>query len=265
MTQGIARVTEARCGSRRLRREAKGVCRSTDLRGFTLIELLVVIAIIAILVALLLPVLTRAKVQANSTACKNHLHQMGLALKMYVEDNGAYPFYAQFTQTNADYWFQVLEPYCPLSWRQEAYHCPGYKGRIFWDSSPSGSYAYNITGTAITLDPDQPFLGLGPPWDPTAHTTFVRALAEARVRNRAHMFAIGESRLWDSQEGEAFPEMIIGFDYKTLPYPLRHGKNYNQLCCDGHVEALPPSKLFQCSQTATRWNNDDQPHQETWH
>jgi prepilin-type processing-associated H-X9-DG protein len=59
--------------------------------------------------------------------------------------------------------------------------------------------------------------------------------------------------------------MMIGLGYEMAPYPLRHGKSYNQLCCDGHVEALPPSKLFNCSQTAPQWNNDDQPHPETWH
>ena len=243
--------------------------------AFTLIELLVVIAIIAILAAMLLPALSRAKAQGQSASCKNHLRQVSLALQMYVADYKSYPYYATNpVAVNGSgvgfYWHEELEPYCPLRWTNSAYHCPGYKGGISLQDSggPFGSYGYNEVGTSQV---NESVMGLGT----RSYAALAFSLRESAAAMPSDLLSVADC------QGLPYKVFLSGSDSSvgssgldtlrcsTSParwlYPQRHGKNYNAAFCDAHVEGVLPTVLFNPTNSAIRWNNDHQSHPDTWY
>jgi len=85
------------------------------LRGFTLIELLVVISIIALLMAIMMPALSRVKDQAKSIMCQGRLREWGLLHKLYTDDNNGY-FYRGWDIGESALWMNAMRPYYKDDW-----------------------------------------------------------------------------------------------------------------------------------------------------
>ena len=235
--------------------------------GFTLIELLVVIWSIAILAALLLPALSRAKSAGRKAVCQSNLHQIGLALRMYVDDVGKYPPIMQWPMSGGGSfdWQSGLRPYTSGPAQGDGvYRCAEWVFR-----NKRGTYGYNDIGTGFAVKlvmATEPLktLGLGMNVDPGNPLTFSGQTSEAQVVAPADMIAIGDN------DGRDYPQpdiLLANLNLTTVsgwPGRLHHG-GANVLFCDGHVEYAKQTNWVTPTPVARRrWNNDHEPHPETW-
>ena len=134
-------------------------------KAFTLIELLVVIAIIAILAALLLPALARAKERGLRAVCKSNLHQQGLSMQMYTGDsNNKFPDlrYAPYTTTPGlpvglwpwDIATNFTDQMIAYGCTRDIFYCPSdsvFNTGYTWYYNLSNSVPFHILGYVYLL------------------------------------------------------------------------------------------------------------------
>jgi prepilin-type N-terminal cleavage/methylation domain-containing protein/prepilin-type processing-associated H-X9-DG protein len=159
------------------------LARTNPKSGFTLIELLVVIAIVAILAAILLPALNRAKSKATGVHCLGNLKQLQLAWAMYADDHN------DFVVGN--------------HWQDEANHVPNVGNWISGWLDPRQANNTDNTNTIFLLDPK--FAALGP---------YVKTSGAYRCL---------ASRILVKEGGATYPlvrnvSMSVWMGYRSLPW-----------------------------------------------
>ncbi|MFA5646004.1 MAG: DUF1559 domain-containing protein [Candidatus Ratteibacteria bacterium] len=194
--------------------------------GFTLIELLVVIAIIAILAAMLLPSLSRARERARQSVCMSNLKQVGVATYMYCDDyddwlplfyiNEGSP-YAPYGSTGTG-WYLLLAPYFNL--KTTVWQICSTKPTVF--TCPSHRVVFSASGSwSVSYAPSQYTAYYGTPISGTR-----RGCKRNRIKRPDYKVWLAETK--------AGVYSFNGPDFTNIEW--RHNDGSNHCYFDGHVE-----------------------------
>jgi prepilin-type N-terminal cleavage/methylation domain-containing protein/prepilin-type processing-associated H-X9-DG protein len=202
-------------------------------RGFTLVELLVVIAIIAILAALLLPALAKARQKAWATACLSNVRQIGLASRMYADDHeDALPR----SSHQGESWVGSLQPYAGGTnlWR-----CPRDANKV-----RPYSYALNDFLLPRTAGSDRVDYSKSTSIPSPAETFFLAECANAYAYIDHFHFA-------DPDEGDYSP-----YSFASEVGVTNHQNGANYLFVDSHAHFLTWNLVKQkLTQSGSRFVN----------
>lgn len=246
--------------------------RITKQAGFALIELLVVIAIIGVLAALLLSVISQAKGRAYQIQCIGNLHQLGIALNVFVADKHKYlSRWHLESDEDSEGWIGQLEraglgiSNPEPDYRQKGvWKCPS----IQWHEPGAimAYYAYNGLGVCRSETDPNP-LGLSKSYvhqNSSIGPGLYIPVSESEVVVPSDMMAISDSFTGSGMQMRESWFMTNEYYVATYPPMKRHQGKANVVFCDGHVESPTLQFVFEDSsdEALSRWNRDHQPHRD---